>query len=73
MFMNQIAEDFIPHKRSEGSMFRNFIKNCGKIKFHSSTISPYSFEAGGLKFGMKIYLINAVKLVGQILEFFSRS
>jgi len=42
----------------------------GKIKFHASiTTISYSFEARGLKFGMKIYLINAVKLVGQIFKF----
>jgi len=33
------------------------------------TISSYSFEAIGLKFGMKIHSINAVKLFGQIFEF----
>jgi len=58
-------------KRSEGRMLRNSLRDRGKIKFSASvtTISSYSFEARGLKFGMKIYLINAVKLISQIFEF----
>jgi len=59
----------------EAKMFKNSIRDFGKIKFCASvtTISSYSFEARGLKFGMKIHLITAVKLVGQIFEFLSRS
>jgi len=51
-------------------MFRNYIRDSRKIKL---TISSYIFEARGLKFGMKIHLINEVKLIGQIFEFLSRS
>jgi len=56
-------------------MFKNSKKDREKIKFCGSvkTISPYSFEARELKFGMKIYLINTVKLVGHFFEFLSRS
>jgi len=58
-------------KQSKGRMFRDSIRDCQKIKFYVSvtTISSYSFEVKGLKFDMKIYLIYAVKLVGQIFEF----
>jgi len=54
-------------------MFRNSIK-IEKIKFCVcvATISSYIFVARELKFGMNFYLINAVKLVGQIFEFLSR-
>jgi len=49
-------------------LFRNSIRDFGKLKCHVSvmTISSYSSEARGLKFGMKTHLINTVKLVGQI-------
>jgi len=59
-FMSELGEVMI---------FRNSIRDRGKIKCHASVtaISSYSFETRGLKFGMKIHLINAVKLVGQIL------
>jgi len=41
------------------------------MKFRASitTISSLSFKAIGLKFGMKIHLINAVKLVAKFLNF----
>jgi len=62
---------FIPPELSKRKMFRNSVRDHGKINFFVSvtTISSYSFEARGFKFGMKIYLINAVKLVGQIFKF----
>jgi len=56
-------------KLSEGRMFRNFMyRDRGKIKFRASvaTLSSYIFEAKELTFGIKIYLITAVKLVSQI-------
>jgi len=42
------------------------------MKFHVSvaTMSSYSFEDRGLKFSMKVHLIDMVKLPDQILEFF---
>jgi len=45
----------------------------GKINFVSQSVTTisYSFEARGLKFGMKIHIINAVKLVIKICEFLS--
>jgi len=57
---------------SEARTLRNSIRDHGKIKFCASvaTLSSYSFEARGLKFVMKIHLINAVKVVGQIFTFF---
>jgi len=62
-------------KRSEGRLFRNSIRERGKIKFCASftTILSYSFKAKGLKFGMKAHSTIVVKLVGQILEFVSKS
>jgi len=52
------------NKQIKGRMLRNSIRVHKKLKFHASV--AYSFEAGALKFGMRIYLINVVKLVGQI-------
>jgi len=54
-------------------MFRNSFKDHGQIKFCApvTTFSSYRFEARGLKFGMKIFQINVVKLVGQVFEFLS--
>jgi len=37
-----------------------------------ATISSYSFEAKRLQFGMKIHLINSVKLIGQIFVYDQR-
>jgi len=56
----------------KGGCLEISLRDCEKIKFCASvtTISSCSFEARGLKFGMKIYLINAMKLVGQIFKIF---
>jgi len=65
---------FLPSEVMRGCL-KIYIGMVEKIKFHAyvATVYSYSFKASGLKFGMKIYLINAVKVVGQIFEFLSRS
>jgi len=57
---------------AKGRCLEIVFRDHGKIKFYASiaTISSFSFEAIGLKFGKKIHLINAMKLVGQIFEIF---
>jgi len=60
----------LPSNQSEakGGCLEILLGILVKIKFCTSvpTMSSWSFEARGLKFGMKIRLINAVKLVSQI-------
>jgi len=54
--------------------FRNFNKcTCDTLCLSVTTISYYSFEVIGLKFGMKTHLFNAIKFTNQIFEFLSRS